>query len=138
KTEFKNLYDALTNTQFVGALMDRYSLPSVRTPNPATPDDASDANKVTLTRADLINRLTAGTLTRAQVVRAIADSNEVGAAEFNSGFVAMQYYGYLRRDPETGGYNDWLRTINANPADVRSMVNGFMNSPEYRLRFGQP
>ncbi|MDT7604251.1 MAG: hypothetical protein QOF61_2248, partial [Acidobacteriota bacterium] len=138
KTEFKNLYDALTNTQFVNTIMDRYApLPSITTPDPLTPDSST---KITMTRADLINRLNGVgiPLTRAQVVRAIADSNEVGAAEFNSGFVAMQYYGYLRRDPETGGYNDWLRTINANPADVRSMVNGFMNSPEYKLRFGAP
>jgi hypothetical protein len=137
RQEFKNLYDALSNAQYVGVLMDRYTLASVRTPNPATPDDSTDAAKVVLTRADLINRLTAGTMTRAQVLRAIADSDEVSSREFNSGFVAMQYYGYLRRDPETGGYNDWLRTINANPADIRSMVNGFANSAEYRSRFGQ-
>jgi hypothetical protein len=62
----------------------------------------------------------------------------VGAAEFNPAFVAMQYFGYLRRDPEAGGYQAWLNTINANPSDFRSMVNGFMNSTEYRLRFGQP
>ena len=91
---------------------------------------------MTLTRADMVNRLNG--LTRAQIVRALADSNEVSSAEFNSAFVAMQYFGYLWRDPGTGGYNDWLRTINANPSDIRSMVNGFVNSTEYRLRFGQP
>jgi glucose/arabinose dehydrogenase len=138
RQEFKNTYDAMTNTQFVNTLMDRYGLPSIRTPNPATPDDSSDAAKVTLTRADLINQLTQQTLTRAQVVRAVADSNEVSSREFNSAFVTMQYFGYLRRDPETGGYNDWLRTINANPNDIRSMVLGFLNSPEYAARFGVP
>ena len=78
------------------------------------------------------------TLTRALVLRAVVQSDEVGAAEYNSAFVAMQYYGYLRRAPEPGGYRAWLDTINANPADSRSMVNGFMNSEEYRLRFGRP
>jgi hypothetical protein len=136
RQEFKNSYDALDNNSFVNALMDRYALQSITTPNPATPDDAS--SKITLTRADLVARLNGGVLARAQVVRAIADSDEVGAAEFNPAFVAMQYFGYLRRDPEPQGYADWLRTINANPADFRSMVNGFMNSTEYRLRFGQP
>ncbi len=72
------------------------------------------------------------------MLRAVADSDEVGAAEFNPAFVAMQYFGYLRRDPETAGYNAWLNAINANPSDTRTMVNGFMNSTEYRLRFGQP
>jgi glucose/arabinose dehydrogenase len=136
RQEFKNAYDAMDNTTFVNTLMNRYAVQSITTINPATPDDTSAAAKITFTRADLINQLNQQSLTRAQVVRAIADSDEVGAAEFNPAFVAMQYFGYLRRDPDTQGYNDWLRTINANPADFRSMVNGFMNSVEYALRFG--
>ena len=133
RQEFKDAYDALSNQQFVDALMSRYGLQQITTPDPLNPDGST---KVTLTRADMAARLGLGTLTRAQAVRALADSDEVSAAEANSAFVAMQYFGYLRRDPEEGGYNDWLRTINANPADIRSMVNGFMNSVEYRLRFG--
>jgi hypothetical protein len=136
--DFSRIYGGMTNTQFVNTIMDRYGIASIRTPNPASPDDASDANKVTLTRADLVNRLSGvgGTLTQVQVVRAIATSDEVSAAEFNPAFVAMQYFGYLRRDPEPGGYADWLRTINANPNDIHSMVSGFVNSPEYKGRFG--
>jgi hypothetical protein len=137
RQEFILTYGGLSNQQFVDTLMNRYNLPSVTTINPASPDDTS-ASRVTLTRGALVSQLTAGTLTRGQVVRAISDSNEVGAAEFNPAFVAMQYFGYLRRDPEAGGYQAWLNTINANPSDFRSMVNGFMNSTEYRLRFGQP
>jgi hypothetical protein len=57
---------------------------------------------------------------------------------FNDAFVAMQYFGYLRRDPEPQGFNAWLNTLNASPANFRSMVNGFMNSVEYRRRFGTP
>jgi GH25 family lysozyme M1 (1,4-beta-N-acetylmuramidase) len=135
RQEFLNAYSALSNQQFVDALMGRYGLQQMTTPDPSAPDGTL---KLTLTRADLVNRLTATTLTRGQVVRAIADSDQVGAAEFNPAFVAMQYFGYLRRDPDTSGYNAWLATINANPSDFRSMVNGFMNSTEYRLRFGQP
>jgi hypothetical protein len=62
--------------------------------------------------------------------------DQVFNAEFNQAFVAMQYYGYLRRAPETAGYNAWLTYLNANPTDSRTMVSGFMNSLEYRLRFG--
>ncbi|HVG29739.1 MAG TPA: NF038122 family metalloprotease [Pyrinomonadaceae bacterium] len=134
RLDFLSLYGGMSNTQLVNTLMDRYGIPSITTPNPATPDDASQ--KILLTRADLIGRLGAGTLTRAQLVRAVASSDEVGRAEFNSAFVAMQYFGYLRRDPDEGGYNDWLRTINLNPNDIHSMVNGFVSSDEYRLRFG--
>jgi glucose/arabinose dehydrogenase len=136
RQEFKNLYDSLTNQQFVDTLMGRYSLPSITTPNPATPDD--NTSKIVLTRADLVSQLNQQSLTRAQVVRAIADSDQINQAEFNPAFVAMQYFGYLRRDPEPQGYANWLATINANPSDFRSMVNGFLNSQEYRLRFGQP
>ena len=96
---------------------------------------------MTLTRAELISRLApsgAQTLTRTHVLRAIVESNEVGAAEFNRAFVAMQYYGYLRRTPEEDGYQAWLRVINQDPTNIRIMVNGFMNSTEYRLRFGNP
>jgi hypothetical protein len=49
----------------------------------------------------------------------------------------MQYFGYLRRDPDPD-YNKWLAYLNEHPDDFRTMVRGFMNSVEYRLRFGQP
>jgi hypothetical protein len=113
--------------------MGRYSLTEITTPDPAAPDGTS---KVTLTTAQLQGQLGAGTLTRAQVLRAIADSDQVFNLEFNQAFVAMQYFGYLRRAPETAGYNAWLAYLTAHPTDSRTMVNGFMNSGEYRLRFG--
>jgi hypothetical protein len=47
----------------------------------------------------------------------------------------MQYFGYLRRDPD-GLYVDWIAVLDANSSDFRGMVNGFMNSLEYRFRFG--
>jgi hypothetical protein len=50
----------------------------------------------------------------------------------------MQYYGYLRRTPEAAGYNTWLDYLNAHPEDFREMVRGFVDSTEYRSRFGQP
>jgi len=36
------------------------------------------------------------------------------------------------------GFNAWLNYLNANPTDFRTMVRGFADSIEYRLRFGQP
>lgn len=92
--------------------------------------------KVTLTADELSEMLASNTLTPAQVLRAIADSDQVFNLEFNRAFVAMQYFGYLQRTPDTAGFNAWLSFLNANPADFRTMVNGFMNSSEYRLRFG--
>ena len=91
-----------------------------------------------VTRDTLVADLRSGAKSRADVLRAVVEHPSVDAREFNSAFVAMQYYGYLRRDPEPQGYQNWLNTINANPADSRAMVNGFVNSNEYRLRFGRP
>jgi hypothetical protein len=107
------------------------------TPDPTNPEGGT---KVVLTRADLIGRLgvsAAQALTRAQVLRAVVESDEVAAAEYNRAFVAMQYYGYLKRSPEEDGYHAWLRVINEDPQNVRVMIHGFMNSTEYLLRFGQ-
>jgi hypothetical protein len=133
RTEFTNAFAGMTNAAYVSSLMGRYSLTQVTTPDPANPDGT---NKVSLTTADLTNQLTAGTLTRAQVLRAIADSDQVASLEFNQAFVAMQYFGYLRRSPEQSGFDAWLSYLNTHPGDSRTMVNGFMNSAEYRLRFG--
>jgi photosystem II stability/assembly factor-like uncharacterized protein len=133
RPEFHTTYDALANADYVTKLLGRYGLTSINTPDPAHPDDTT---KVTLTTSDLAARLNANTLTRAQVLRAVADSDQVAQAEYNQAFVAMQYYGYLRRTPEPAGYQAWLNYLNANPTDFRTMINGFMNSTEYRLRFG--
>jgi hypothetical protein len=134
RQEFTNAYGGLSNAQYVSALLIRYQLTQVTTPDPTAPDGAA---KVTFTSAALTNGLNTGMLTRAQVLRAIADSDEVAAVEYNSAFVASQYYGYLRRTPEDDGYRAWLRVINEDPNNVRIMVNGFMNSTEYKLRFGR-
>ncbi len=131
---FVNSFAGLSNADYVTTLLGRYGLTAVTAPDPAQPDGTG---KVTLTSADLVGRLNAGSLTRAQVLRAVADSDEVFHLEFNPAFVAMQYYGYLRRTPEVTGYNAWLNYLNAHPRDFREMVRGFVDSIEYRRRFEQ-
>jgi hypothetical protein len=126
----------MSNLTYVNTLMGHYGLGSITTPDPANPDGAV---KVTLTTSDLINRLNGvgGTLTRAQVLRAIVQSDEVTLNfEAVNAFVASQYYGYLRRTPDAGGFTNWVDYLAAHPGDFRTMVNGFVNSVEYRLRFG--
>ncbi|MBA3322362.1 MAG: hypothetical protein H0T45_13085, partial [Pyrinomonadaceae bacterium] len=135
RQEFRARFDALSDADFVAALLDRYGLTAITTPDPQNPEGGQ---KVTLTRAELMSRLGGGALTRAAVLRAIVESDEVSAAEFTRAFVAMQYYGYLRRTPEEAGYHAWLNYLNAHPGDFRTMVHGFVNSIEYRMRFGQP
>jgi uncharacterized delta-60 repeat protein len=130
---FRAAYDDLSNGAYVSALLTPYNLTAITTKDPAAPDGIA---QVTLTQADLTARLDAMTLTRAQVLRAVVDSTEVNTAEFNGAFGAMQDYGYLRRTPEPGGYNDWLTHLNSHPGDYRSLVRGFLYSLEYSLRFG--
>jgi Calx-beta domain len=129
---------ALPNSDYVTTLMagtnnQNYNLTSITTPDPKNPDGTT---KVTLTTSDLINALNANTLTKAQVLRAIVQSDEIINIEAVSTFVASQYYGYLRRTPEQAGFNAWVNYLTTHPTDFRTMVNGFENSIEYRLRFG--
>ena len=133
RTEFVNLYGAMTNESYVNTLTSRYGLTSITTTDPSNPDGQA---KVTLTISDLIGQLAAGTITRAQVLRALVQSDQVTNAEAVNAFVASQYYGYLRRTPEPQGFTNWVNYLNAHPGDFRTMINGFMNSTEYRLRFG--
>ena len=84
---------------------------------------------------------------RARVLRRIAENPVLTQQEFNRAFVLMQYFGYLRRnpneDPEPGfnydGYNFWLNKLNAFNGNYvnAEMVKAFILSSEYRQRFGQ-
>ena len=92
----------------------------------------------TALRDSLVAGLNGATLTRAQVLRLVAESEEINTREFNAAFVAMQYFGYLRRDPDTAGFNFWLNKLNAFNGNFQNaeMVKAFINSLEYRQRFG--
>jgi hypothetical protein len=74
---------------------------------------------------------------RAFAVRDAIDNGAFSSAEYNPSFVLMQYFGYLRRDPDQGGYLFWLDVLNNRvPGNFRGMVCAFITSPEYQLRFG--
>jgi hypothetical protein len=97
-------------------------------------------------RDALVAGLTNSTLTRAQVLRAVAEDADLEKAEFNRAFVLMQYFGYLRRDPDAApdtsfeGYNFWLGKLEQFKGNyiAAEMVKAFLDSIEYRQRFGQP
>ena len=80
---------------------------------------------------------------RAQVLRQVAENQNLYNAEFNRAFVLMQYIGYLRRNPndapdgDYSGYDFWLTKLNnfhGNYIDAE-MVKAFITSIEYRQRF---
>ena len=85
-------------------------------------------------RGVLIAALDNGAITRAQALREIAESTEVYHKYYNQAFVVMQYFGYLHRQPDAL-YLNWIAHLEAT-GDYRSMIDGFMNSTEYRARFG--
>ena len=89
-------------------------------------------------RDSLVNGLNASTETRATVLRKIAESAYFSSLEFNRAFVTMQYFGYLRRDPDTSGFNFWFGKLNSFGGDFigAEMVKAFISASEYRQRFG--
>jgi hypothetical protein len=73
---------------------------------------------------------------RARVLRKLIGYDEYTKAETNPGFVLSEYFGYLRRDPEPGGYAFWLNVLNnKEPNNYRGMVCAFSTSAEYQKRF---
>jgi subtilisin family serine protease len=109
--------------------------------------NANTGNSLSPTEeATLAAELTAGTKSRAQVLRAVAENAEFTRRERNRAFVLSQYFGYLRRDPDAApntdfaGYNFWLGKLNEFGGDFRraEMVKAFITSGEYRQRFGTP
>ncbi|HEV7890405.1 MAG TPA: TIGR03118 family protein [Pyrinomonadaceae bacterium] len=89
-------------------------------------------------RDALVAGLDGATLTRATVLRMVAESADLNSREFNSAFVTMEYFGYLRRDPDTAGFNFWFSKLNSfNGSFINAeMVKAFIASSEYRQRFG--
>jgi uncharacterized delta-60 repeat protein len=60
-------------------------------------------------------------------------------AEYNRAFVASQYFGYLRRDADIGGFLFWLGQVGRCPirnvGAQHAMVCSFITSAEYENRF---
>jgi len=114
---FVTKFGGLNNTQYVDTLL-------------------STAGITHPARDFWIAALTNGTRTRLQVLREVSESNEVYSKYYNQAFVVMQYFGYLQRQPDAL-YLNWIAYLDAT-SDSRSMINGFINSIEYRSRFGNP
>ncbi|HLE63479.1 MAG TPA: DUF4214 domain-containing protein, partial [Pyrinomonadaceae bacterium] len=119
RMEFKQAYpDTLTNAQFVNRLFDTAQLVPYTTE-----------------RQQLIDAMNANQKTRSQVLLAVIEIQEFKMREYNPAFVLMQYFGYLRRDPDQGGYDYWLDILNnREPNNFRAMVCAFITSAEYQRR----
>jgi hypothetical protein len=87
-------------------------------------------------REALVSSLNAGA-SRAEVLGRIAENQQFVNAKRNEMFVMMQYFGYLRRNPDPGGFNFWLNKLNEFDGNFEraEMVKSFLVSGEYRDRF---
>src|SRR5260370_426305 len=112
---FASQYNSLSNSGYVDALI--------------------NTAQVNLSnRQSMIDSLNNSTLTRAQVLRQIVESNEVSTKYNHQAYAVMEYFGYLRRQPDAF-YLQWIQVLDTTN-DPRGMVTGFVNSSEYRSRFG--
>jgi inhibitor of cysteine peptidase len=126
RPEFEEHFAGLDNAQFLQALFANMQV---------TPTDAR--------REVLLSKLSSG-VPRAEVLAEVIDDAQFDKQEFNRAFVLMQYFGYLRRNPnqtpdsDLTGYNHWLGKLNEFGGDYEKaeMVKAFLSSTEYRGRFG--
>jgi len=139
--EFKAIYDSLSNQAFVDKLFQTTGI------NASAADRAAlvnglNANPATETRASVVQKVVDG-------INVISEGNQQFTttygqafynAELNRAFVQLEYFGYMRRDPDDAGYAFWLAKLNQFGGDfvAAEMVLAFISSPEYRARFGQP
>ncbi|MFN2530696.1 MAG: PQQ-dependent sugar dehydrogenase [Pyrinomonadaceae bacterium] len=81
---------------------------------------------------------------RARALRRVVDNTSFTQLEFSRAFVLMEYFGYLRRNPNSApdgdfsGYNFWLTKLDQFGGNFvnAEMVKAFIASAEYRRRFG--
>ncbi len=119
RSSFRAAYDGLNNAGYVHALVN----------NTGVNFDASE-------REGFVGMLNRGA-TRGEVLLQIAEHEGFVAAKRNAAFVMMEYFGYLRRDPDQAGYDFWLRKLNQFGGNFEraEMVKAFISSGEYRDRF---
>ena len=95
---------------------------------------------LSLERSSLIRLYDGTPAGRAAIVRRMVENPAFKQAEYNREFVLMQYFGYLRRDPDAGGYEFWTDVLKQklpyDPTGYRATVCAFTTSAEYQLRFG--
>ncbi|MCA1607659.1 MAG: DUF4214 domain-containing protein, partial [Acidobacteria bacterium] len=122
RAAFRAVYDVLTNEGYVDTLISH-----------------TGVNFSQGERDALVNSLNSGTSTRADLLLQIAEDDRFTKAKRNETFVMMEYFGYLRRDPDAVGYQFWLDKLNhfGGNFEQAEMVKAFINSSEYRERFLQ-
>ena len=120
RASFVNAYGSLSDDAYVDTLISH-----------------TGVSFTTSERNALVSSLVNHTATRAGVLRQIATDPRFVSLKFNETFVMMEYFGYLRRDPDANGYAFWLNKLNqfGGNFEQADMVKAFIVSGEYRDRF---
>jgi hypothetical protein len=84
-------------------------------------------------RDTLVARLTQGKIDRAGALLEVITNSEAILRD-DSSFVTLCYFIFLKRDPENGAVNYWVENLRNNPAGKAAVIQGFLNSSEYRTR----
>ena len=91
-----------------------------------------------LTKEQMIARLAGRHLHQMPIdekrVAEVADSDEMMHRLGNRGFVALHYYGFLRREPDAAGLESWVALMDRS-GDAAQVTKGIIDSVEYRQRF---
>ena len=118
---FLSAYPAvLTSEEFVNRLFDTASL---------------NGSQFETARRFEIDAMNNQSRSRSQVLLNLINLTAFSQRERNPSFVLMQYFGYLRRDPDQGGYDFWLNILNQQPNNFSGMVCAFLTAGEYQSRF---
>jgi hypothetical protein len=141
RTDFRAIYDGMTAAQFVDRLFGTTGVTPSGADRQALIDELTNGGMSNSAKASVLFKVVDGTTTGAGGV--LTFNTTYGQAFynnlFNAAFVQMEYFGYLQRDPDSGGYDFWLGKLNFFGDWVNAeMVKAFINSPEYRSRFGAP
>jgi len=125
RLEFQARYNGLTNAEYVDKLFATEGITPTQTERNELIDSLDNCS------------FTIGCPTRATVLRKIVENPAFDRKVFNEAFVMMEYFGYLRRDPDPEGFQFWLTKLNQFNGDFikAEMVKAFIVSSEYRNRF---
>lgn len=84
--------------------------------------------------ADWTARLGAATATRADVLAAVAATQQADSHLRPEVEVLMTYAGLLRRRPDSSGWSFWVARVRAGTS-IQRLIAQFFASSEYRRRF---
>ena len=81
-----------------------------------------------------VSKLDSAQLTRGDVMLGLSESTEYRNAMVNEVTVTSAYIGLLRRAPDPAGFNGWVAILDGG-SGPSALINGIINSAEYRARF---